>query len=57
MKEVTELVRPKLTTATQTKQHLGKFIIGTVTGDIHDVGKDIVAFMLDVNDLKYMILA
>jgi 5-methyltetrahydrofolate--homocysteine methyltransferase len=24
-------------------------VIGTVEGDIHDIGKDIVAFMLDVN--------
>ena len=29
---------------------MGKVIVGTVKGDIHDVGKDIVVFMLDVND-------
>jgi len=27
----------------------GKVLIGTVEGDIHDIGKDIVTFMLDVN--------
>jgi len=27
----------------------GKVVIGTVVGDIHDIGKDIVVFMLDVN--------
>jgi methanogenic corrinoid protein MtbC1 len=27
----------------------GKVLIGTVAGDIHDIGKDIVTFMLDVN--------
>ena len=27
----------------------GKVIIGTVAGDIHDIGKDLVVFMLDVN--------
>ena len=27
----------------------GKVIIGTVEGDVHDIGKDIVTFMLDVN--------
>jgi 5-methyltetrahydrofolate--homocysteine methyltransferase len=27
----------------------GKVVIGTVAGDIHDLGKDVVSFMLDVN--------
>ena len=27
-------------------------VIGTVKGDIHDIGKDIVAFMLDVNNFE-----
>jgi methanogenic corrinoid protein MtbC1 len=27
----------------------GKVLIGTVAGDIHDIGKDIVTFMLDVS--------
>jgi 5-methyltetrahydrofolate--homocysteine methyltransferase len=30
-------------------ERLGKVVIGTVQGDIHDIGKDIVAFLLDVN--------
>ena len=30
-------------------QKSGKVIIGTVAGDIHDIGKDIVTFMLDVS--------
>jgi 5-methyltetrahydrofolate--homocysteine methyltransferase len=29
---------------------LGKIVIGTVAGDIHDIGKDIVTFLLDVNN-------
>lgn len=28
----------------------GTVVIGTVAGDIHDIGKDIVSFMLEVND-------
>jgi 5-methyltetrahydrofolate--homocysteine methyltransferase len=48
VKQITEMVKPKLTKAAEVK-HLGKFVIGTVAGDIHDIGKDIVAFMLDVN--------
>jgi methanogenic corrinoid protein MtbC1 len=31
---------------------LGKVVIGTVAGDIHDIGKDLVVFMLDVNGFE-----
>jgi methanogenic corrinoid protein MtbC1 len=51
LKAVTELVRPKLTRAASTKK-LGKIVFGTVAGDIHDIGKDIVVFMLDVNGFE-----
>ncbi len=27
-------------------------LVGTVKGDIHDIGKDIVVFMLDVNGFE-----
>jgi 5-methyltetrahydrofolate--homocysteine methyltransferase len=30
----------------------GTVVIGTVSGDIHDIGKDIVAFMLDANGFE-----
>ena len=33
-------------------KRLGKVIIGTVAGDIHDIGKDLVVFMLDVSGFK-----
>jgi 5-methyltetrahydrofolate--homocysteine methyltransferase len=48
LKAVTELVKPKLSKTTESKK-LGKVVFGTVAGDIHDIGKDIVVFMLDVN--------
>jgi 5-methyltetrahydrofolate--homocysteine methyltransferase len=51
LKAVTELVKPKLTQAAESKK-LGKVIFGTVAGDIHDIGKDIVVFMLDVNGFE-----
>jgi 5-methyltetrahydrofolate--homocysteine methyltransferase len=51
LKEITEIVKPKLKKETQTKRY-GKCIIGTVAGDIHDIGKDIVVFMLDVNGFE-----
>ena len=51
LKAVTEIVKPKLTTTAESKK-LGKIVFGTVAGDIHDIGKDIVVFMLDVNGFE-----
>ncbi len=48
LKRINEIVKPKLAGATSVKKG-GKVIIGTVAGDIHDIGKDIVVFMLDVS--------
>ena len=31
---------------------IGKVVIGTVAGDIHDIGKNLVAFMLDVSGFE-----
>lgn len=35
-----------------TKKKLGKVVFGTVAGDIHDIAKDIVVSMLDVNGFE-----
>ena len=51
LKSVTELVKPKLSEAGEMKR-VGKVVFGTVAGDIHDIGKDIVVFMLDVNGFE-----
>jgi 5-methyltetrahydrofolate--homocysteine methyltransferase len=51
MRQISEMVKPLLKSGTETKR-LGKVIIGTVAGDIHDIGKDIVVFMLDVNGFE-----
>jgi methanogenic corrinoid protein MtbC1 len=51
LKQVTEVVKPHLTKAVETKR-LGKVVIGTVAGDIHDIGLNIVEFMLDVNGFE-----
>jgi 5-methyltetrahydrofolate--homocysteine methyltransferase len=53
LKAITERVKPKLTKAAEVKR-LGKVIVGTVAGDIHDIGKDIVVFMLDVNGFEVL---
>jgi len=51
LKQVTELVKPHLKQAVETKK-LGKVVIGTIAGDIHDIGLNIVIFMLDVNGFE-----
>ncbi len=51
LKAITELVKPRLNQAAESKK-LGKVVFGTVAGDIHDIGKDIVVFMLDVNGFE-----
>jgi methanogenic corrinoid protein MtbC1 len=48
LKGIVEMVKPKIAGPAEAK-YLGKIVIGTVKGDIHDIGKDIVTFMLDVN--------
>jgi 5-methyltetrahydrofolate--homocysteine methyltransferase len=51
MREITDIVKPKMSKAGEIKR-LGKVVFGTVAGDIHDIGKDIVVFMLDVNGFE-----
>ncbi|MGA7677125.1 MAG: cobalamin-dependent protein [Dehalococcoidia bacterium] len=51
LRAVTDMVKPKLAKAGEIKR-LGKVVFGTVAGDIHDIGKDIVVFMLDVNGFE-----
>lgn len=48
LKEIAALVKPHMSAGPDTTR-LGTVIVGTVAGDIHDIGKDIVVFMLDVN--------
>lgn len=36
------------------RKRAGKILIGTVEGDIHDIGKDIVVFMLDANGFEVL---
>jgi 5-methyltetrahydrofolate--homocysteine methyltransferase len=49
--QITEVIKPELAKMPDIKRH-GKVIIGTVKGDIHDIGKNIVSFMLDVNGFE-----
>jgi methanogenic corrinoid protein MtbC1 len=51
LKQISELVKPHITQEGDAPK-LGKVVLGTVTGDIHDIGKDIVHFMLEVNGFE-----
>ncbi len=51
LKQITEEVKPHLKIDAESKK-LGKVVIGTVQGDIHDIAKDIVAFMLEINGFE-----
>jgi trimethylamine corrinoid protein len=51
LRQVSEIVKPKLT-GNIAQKRLGKFLLATVAGDIHDIGKDIVAFMMDISGFE-----
>jgi methanogenic corrinoid protein MtbC1 len=53
MKTASELMMP-LVTSKQGEEtaKIGKFLLGTVEGDIHDIGKDIVHMLLDINGFE-----
>ena len=51
LKQITQIVKPHLT-AQGDAPKVGKVLLGTVSGDIHDIGKDIVRFMLEVNGFE-----
>ncbi len=51
MGKISSVIKPKLNRKQQSS-YKGKVLLGTVKGDIHDVGKDIVSFMLDINGFE-----
>jgi trimethylamine corrinoid protein len=51
LKAISAEVKPYMTGGHEVKKQ-AKVIVGTVKGDIHDIGKDIVVFMLDVNGFE-----
>ncbi len=54
MAKVAEIVKPRLQSTDGDSETIGKFLIGTVQGDIHDIGKDIVAFLMEMNGFEVM---
>lgn len=51
LKQISAIVKPKMEEEAGTEK-IGKVIIGTVEGDIHDIGKNIVTFMMDINGFE-----
>ena len=52
LKAIGDIVKPKLAEQRAGSPAAGTVVIGTVAGDIHDLGKDVVSFMLDVNHFE-----
>lgn len=52
LKQITEIIKPSLTEGQDQKKKKGKVLFGTVFGDIHDIGKDIVIFVLETNNYE-----
>jgi 5-methyltetrahydrofolate--homocysteine methyltransferase len=55
LSQITTMVKPHISQRAS-RERLGKIVLGTVAGDIHDIGLNIVEFMLDVNGLKSITL-
>jgi len=49
LKTASEKIKPYFKGTDPNEQKQGKIIMATVEGDIHDIGKDIVTMMLDLN--------
>jgi trimethylamine corrinoid protein len=52
MKAAIAVLEPELARRQQQRQVLGKVVIGTVAGDIHEIGKSLVATMLSANGFQ-----
>ena len=48
LRQISQKLKPLMSDGVAARK-LGKVVLGTVQGDIHNIGKDIVAFLLDVN--------
>jgi trimethylamine corrinoid protein len=55
LRQIGAMVKPKISgSGSAPQKKLGKIVFGTVEGDIHDIAKDIVVFMLDINGFDVM---
>jgi methanogenic corrinoid protein MtbC1 len=55
LRQIGAMVKPRIADSGNAPQKkLGRIVFGTVEGDIHDIAKDIVVFMLDINGFDVM---
>lgn len=52
LKQISEKIKPLMEEQVGPSKKRGKVVFGTVEGDIHDIAKDIVVFMLDINGFE-----
>src|SRR5512133_2897919 len=52
MKAAMDVIRPALVATQQTQSTRGRVVIGTVEGDLHDIGKGLVAVLLSANGFE-----
>ena len=50
--QISDKVKPRLQGQAVAEKKLGRVVVGTVKGDIHDIGKNIVTFLLDANGFE-----
>jgi 5-methyltetrahydrofolate--homocysteine methyltransferase len=51
LSQISAIIKPRMQQNGESKK-IGTVVLGTVEGDIHDIAKDIVGFMLDVNGFE-----
>jgi 5-methyltetrahydrofolate--homocysteine methyltransferase len=54
LRDIFEVIGPKLKESQIAEEKKGRVLLGTVAGDIHDIGKDVVRFMLDANGFEVL---
>jgi 5-methyltetrahydrofolate--homocysteine methyltransferase len=54
LRQIFEILGPELKDKLKTVSAHGKVLLGTVQGDIHDIGKDVVKFMLESNGFEVL---
>jgi len=52
MKRAIEIVKPELEKRKEERKKLGRVMLATVEGDVHDIGKNLVALMLWINGFE-----
>lgn len=53
MKEASELIKPLISKEQPAGgERVGKFLLGTVEGDIHDIGKDMVHMLMEISGFE-----